>query len=380
MVITLDNTAEPKRAYSVPRHPAPIDLRLDGNEGQAIATDIASGLSAVTAESLRRYPSTEELAANIAEVYGIDSAQVLVTSGADDGLLRMCRAYLAPGKNIVLPTPTFEMIERFADWCFATIRRVDWSANAFPLQAVLDTTDDETGLIAVVSPNNPTGSVITEAELRTLSKSRPNCMLMVDCAYTEFAETDLTAVGLTLPNAVVFRTFSKALGLAGLRCGYALGSESAMAKLRAVGMPYPVSAPSIAVAREALKRRDDTIPFIEAVKVERDELANTTTLGFEVKRSEGNFIFAEIDRPAWWRDCLAGLGIGVRIFPNKPGLERAMRITCPGNSDEFARLIEAFNTIAAPEALLFDIDGVLADVSGPIVQPSLRQPMPSASP
>ncbi|MGB0648380.1 MAG: hypothetical protein ACPGQS_14440, partial [Bradymonadia bacterium] len=100
MVITLDNTVEPKRAYSVPRHPAPIDLRLDGNEGQAIATDITSALAAVTAESLRRYPSTEELAAKIAEVYGIDSAQVLVTSGADDGLLRMCRAYLAPGKNI----------------------------------------------------------------------------------------------------------------------------------------------------------------------------------------------------------------------------------------------------------------------------------------
>ena len=110
---------------------------------------------------------------------------------------------------------------------------------------MLDACDAETSVIAVVSPNNPTGGVISSQDLRRLSEGAPQAILMVDLAYVEFANKDLTPVALELPNAVVFRTFSKARGLAGLRVGYALGPARWLNVLRSVGLPYPVSAPAL---------------------------------------------------------------------------------------------------------------------------------------
>ncbi len=79
--------------------------------------------------------------------------------------------------------------------------------------------------------------------------------------------------------------------------------------------------------------------------------------------SQGNFVFARVEDPRWIRDGLAGMGIGVRIFPGDPCLEDALRITCPGSGEGLRRLVHALETALAPEAILFDMDGVLADVS-----------------
>lgn len=339
-------------------------MKLDGNEGQLLAPNLMDALNTFDASLLRRYPSTRDLESQIAKRFNVAPAQVLVTAGADDGLLRMCRAYLSPTRNLVLPVPTFEMIERFAQWCFAHIRPVTWEGGAYPVDEVVEKVTASTGLVAVVSPNNPTGSVISADALRELSARTPDCMLMVDCAYAEFADDDITQTALSLPNAVVFRTLSKALGLAGLRVGFAIGPAEVIGTLRAAGMPYPVSAPSIALASEGLKNRMQSAPYIERVKYERNALTQQLNeLGFNALSSQGNFVFARVDNALWWRDALAGLGIGVRAWPNTPNLNDAIRITCPGDETEFEQLTQAVKTIAHPEAILFDIDGVLADVS-----------------
>ena len=265
------------QAYRVPRHPAPIDLRLDGNEGQVVCPDVLDIASQWTSDDLRQYPSTATLEAAIAKQFNIQPEQVVVTAGADDGLLRMCRAYLSPERDLVLPVPTFEMIERFADWCFAKTKTVPWLSGQYPVDEVLAQVDGRTGVIAVVSPNNPTGGVIATDELKRLSDGCPQSMLMVDGAYAEFADDDLTDVALSLPNAVVFRTVSKALGLAGLRVGFAMGSVNAIQRLRAMGMPYPVSAPSLSLAEAGLARRALSLPYIETVRRERIELLKLLT-------------------------------------------------------------------------------------------------------
>jgi len=339
-------------------------MRLDGNEGQVVCDDLLDVSGTLDLSELRIYPSTQALEAVIANIHGIDSNQVLVTAGADDGLMRMCRAYLSPGNNLVLPEPTFEMIKRFATWCFADIVSTRWTEGDYPLDAVVDAVNVNTALIAVVTPNNPTGGVISGAALRRLSERCPNRMLMVDCAYAEFADEDVTQVALSLPNAVVFRTLSKALGLAGLRVGYAMGPASAIAKLRAAGMPYPVSAPSLKFAKTALARRFESRQYIERVRVERSILTEMLTdYGALVASSQGNFILARTPKALWWRDALAGFGIGVRVWPDNDCLSDAVRITCPGNLADFNRLVTALESLVNPQALLFDLDGVLADVS-----------------
>ncbi len=348
-------------AYAVPAALAPCDLRLDGNEGRAPEVPLA----APSSELLRRYPRAAELEARLAVRHGVTPDRVLVTAGADDALLRLACAYLGPGRELVLPVPTFEMFERHAAARGATVREVEWPGGRFPVEAVLAARSPRTTLVAVVSPNNPTGAVVTRGELERVARGVPGALVVVDQAYAEFAEEDLTAPALELPGAVVLRTLSKAWGLAGLRVGYALGPPEVLRCLRAAGNPYPVAGPSLAVAAAVLEQGEE-LPRAQARRIatERARLAERlTALGWSPEAGQANFVLARGRDPLWLRDALAGLGVAVRAFPGRPRLEDAVRVTCPGAESDLARLLEALDTALAPEALLLDLDGVLADVS-----------------
>lgn len=351
-------------AYAVPRHPAPIHLRLDGNEGVAPDETMLTPITPTLMNTLNRYPATKPLEASIAEVYGLEPDQVCVTAGGDDALYRLCRVFLNRSRSILLPTPTFEMLPRFAHWCEAPVATVPWSEPRYPIDAVIDAVDETTGIIAVVSPNNPTGGYATPEDLIKLSEAAPHAMIMVDCAYAEFADVDLTQTALELPNAVVFRTVSKALGLAGLRVGYALGAPKWIKAIRSVGMPYPVSALSLAVAEEAIRKTAMRKDFVNLVCEQRTQLIDKLqAVDLMPQPSQGNFVFARTPRALWWRDTMAALGISIRAWPDHAELDDAVRVTCPGSQSGFQALTHAIDTISGPQGILFDLDGVLADVS-----------------
>ncbi|HZO15264.1 MAG TPA: aminotransferase class I/II-fold pyridoxal phosphate-dependent enzyme [Polyangiaceae bacterium] len=332
--------------YAPPRHSAPIDLKLDAGE---------------SAGEHAKYPNASALEAYLAERYGIARDQVVVTAGADDALDRSCRAFLGPEREIIMPVPTFEMLGRYARIAGGIVREVSWPGGAYPVDAVLRAVNEETSIIAVVSPNNPTGAVACAEDLERLSRAAPQALLLVDLAYVEFADEDLTQAALALPNALATRTLSKAWGLAGLRVGYALGSASIVEWLRRVGNPYAVAAPSLATARRCLESGEAAMRGrVAAVRRERGELARLLErLGFEATASQANFVYARSPKAPWLRDGLAGLGIGVRLIGDD-----AVRITCPGDAEPFARLAMGIESALAPQAILFDMDGVLADVSG----------------
>ena len=350
-----------RTAYRVPTALAPCDLRLDSNEGRAPLAELT-----LTPELLQRYPGTRALEVELARRHGVRPEEVLVTAGADDALQRLAAAYLAPGRELVLPVPTFEMIERYAAGRGATIQELPWPRGAFPARAVVSAITPRTALVAVVSPNNPTGAVATREDLEAVIDGRGDALVVVDQAYAEFGEADLTRVALERGGAVVLRTFSKAWGLAGLRVGYALGSASVLRVLRAAGNPYPAAGPSVALCAAALQLENGWLE--ERVRQVADERRCITRAlrrsGWSPQRSEGNFVLARGRDPLWLRDGLAGQGIAVRTFPGRRDLEDAVRITCPCGAEELERLERALDTVLAPEALLFDLDGVLADVSG----------------
>ena len=345
--------------YRAARPLAPCDLWLAGNEGrppEAIELRVPS-------DELGRYPSSASLEAAAAERFGVAPDQVLATAGADDGLLRLCLAFLEAGRELILPAPTFEMIPRYAALAGGEIVEVSWEeGSSYPVEAVLRSITPRTSLIAVVSPNNPTGAVARPQDLKRLSEAAPNALLIVDQAYAEFADEDLTAPALELPNAVVLRTMSKAYGCAGLRVGFTLGAPRILELLRAAGTPYPLAASSLNAATQRLS--DDISPSVQRVRRERDALlATAQELGLEASPSQGNFVFIRTPRASTIRDLMAGLGVAIRAFPGVPGLTDALRITLPGDSVSFTRLDQAIRSVLAPDALLFDLDGVLADVS-----------------
>jgi histidinol-phosphate aminotransferase len=361
---TLPGNAPP--AYAPPRHAAPIDLPLAGNEGPAPAAALLDALRAHGTEILRRYPDRAALERTLAARLGLAAEHVLVTAGADEGLDRLFRAVLGPGRKLVLPEPTFEMLPRYARLCGARIVSVLWPDGPYPLDAVRAACDPQTAVVALVSPNNPTGAIASADSLRRLAASVPHAVVLVDAAYAEYADADLTDVALALPNAIVFRTLSKAWGLAGLRVGYAAaGRRELIDALRAAGSPFSVAGPSLAIAAAALEFGEGALrAHVARVREEREVLVDDLrALGVRAAPSQGNFVLARCADPLWLRDGLAGLGIGVRVFDGAL-LRDAVRITCPGAPEPFARLRHALAATLAPQALLLDMDGVLADVSG----------------
>ena len=355
----------PVKAYKVPRAKAPTDLFLDGNEGRGPRADFASQVLQGASEQLRRYPDAGPLTRLLAERVGVSPEQVLVTAGGDDALDRMCRVALAEGGEVILPRPGFEMVARYARIAGGRVIDVPWPRPAYPTEDVLKAIGPRTRAVVVTSPNNPTGGTATAEDLRRIAAAAPQAMLIVDLAYAEFADVDLTDVALTLPNAVVVRTLSKAWGMAGLRVGYALSTPDTIASLRAAGAPYAVSGPSLMLAEARLREGDaEMLATVARVRFEREDLRERmAALGMEAPPSQGNFVFAQVPDPLWFRDAMAGLGIAVRAFPGTPGLERSVRITCPADEDRYTRLVDAIETVLSPQAWLFDLDGVIADVS-----------------
>jgi len=341
-----------------------VDLRLDSNEGANPPADLLQ--SVLGADVLRRYPDIGPLERLLAQRLGVDADQVVATAGADDAIDRACRAVLCAGRELVVPVPGFEMVLRYARQTGASVVTVPWDQPAYPTQLVLDSLSSNTAMIVVTSPNNPTGGVATADDLRALAEAAPQALLLVDLAYAEFADEDLTEAALALPQALVIRTLSKAWGLAGLRVGYAAGPSEVIGWLRAVGPPYAVSGVSAAAALVRVQSgEEDMAAFVRCVRAERARLEVLMgQLGLRPSPSQANFVFAECADPVWLRDGMAGLGIAIRAFPGKAGLERRVRIGCPGDSASFDRLCAGLRTVTQPQALLLDIDGVLADVTG----------------
>jgi histidinol-phosphate aminotransferase len=353
-------------AYAPPAAIQPIDLRLDANEGAPPPSDWLAAILADCGAETSRYARATALERTLARRHGLDPARVVVTAGADDALERACRSLLAPGRSLVLTTPTFEMVSRYAALAGATLREIPWLEGDFPIEDFCAAIDADSPLVYIASPNNPTGGTIGAADLLAISrKAGSHSLILLDLAYTEFTDGDLEPLASGLPNAIVTRTFSKAWGLAGLRVGWTIAPAAIAAELRRVGQPYAVSTLSLAIATRWLEDGAERVEsLVRRTREERTKLASLIRdLGGDALPSSANFVLCRFANAPLVADLLAGCGIGVRRYPAGSPLSSFLRITCPGGSAAFDRLAKALASAVAPQALLLDIDGVLADVS-----------------
>lgn len=351
------------KLYSVPGHPAPISLRLSANEGPRPPSSLMAQCGDV--DRMRCYPTTDALERRIAERLGVEARRVLVTAGADDALARAIRAVAAPGRDVISTVPTFEMIEHFTRLVGARPVQIPWMDGDLPLVQICDAIDERTAAVVVVSPNNPTGAIASASRLNRLLASCPNVLVIVDQVYVEYTDEDPTSMVLRHPNGLLVRSFSKAWGMAGLRIGYATGAAEVLQWMRAIGPPYAVSAPALSAALNALLGDDGWMRrHVRRIQRERVWLYDLLVeLGQRPWASEANFVLAAFEDAAWVADALAGMGIAVRRFPQASPLSRCLRITCPGDGESWSKLEHALRTALAPQALIFDMDGVLADTS-----------------
>ena len=272
----------------------------------------------VARQAAGHYPDAGPLEAAIAEVAGVEPAQVIVTAGADEALERACKAVLQPGRNLLLPIPTFAMIPHYAKLTGAEVKNIPGGAQGIDWEAVRTSCDSETSALAVISPNNPTGRVLDVEAFLSFARDFPDVLCVFDGAYAEFADEDPLPRLFECPNVVVVRTMSKAWGLPGLRVGYAVGAVELIDWMRATSGPYTIAHPSLKLAEaclnEGLERK---AAFVEEVRRERSLLSTALQeCGFRVEPSQANFLFAEAPRGRadYWEACLASLGIGDPAF------------------------------------------------------------------
>jgi histidinol-phosphate aminotransferase len=369
-IVTGTLTAAPRvdavAPYAPSRHGAPVDLDLAGSEGAGPSVAVVSRGLRGARQSVARYPDASALTRELAAALGVAAERVVVTAGADEAIDRVCRAVLSEGRNAIVTDPTFEMIPRYVALSGGTVRAVAWPGGAFPVEQVIAAADDQTALIPIVTPNNPTGAVATVDEIRRIHDAIPTALVLVDLAYIEYADTDITREVLDLSRVVVTRTLSKAFGMPGIRVGYAVASTEVAAWLRRVGGPYPVAAPSLDLARAALTEdpnvRADRIASVKATRSRfTAELRKFIAAPTE---SQASFVCATGSRARWLSDALAGQGIATRLFvAAEPGGTNRVRIAVPTDRRSANRLSRAVRTALDPQAILFDMDGVLADVS-----------------
>jgi histidinol-phosphate aminotransferase len=194
-------------------------------------------------------------------------------------------------------------------------------AGEHDLDAMAAAITDRTKVVVVCTPNNPTGPAVTASALAAfLAKVPSDVVVVVDEAYGEFVRSedpvDGVAVARSHPNVVAMRTFAKAYGLAGFRCGYLVASPTIAAAVRACALPFGVSSIAQAAAVASLSRADELLSRVAALVDERTRITGALAeQGWVIPDAQGNFVWLPLgERTAEFVAASEEAGIMVRPF------------------------------------------------------------------
>jgi histidinol-phosphate aminotransferase len=299
--------------------------------------------SAVSFDSLRsvydtihHYPHipTMGLYEALSAYWGFSTDRFVLGNGSDEVILALTMAFLGVGETVITSAQTF------SEYRFSTLV-MDGRLVEVPLQSdfqidltgILNSITDQTKLIYIANPNNPTGRFLSQDELLDFLSQVPKSVIVVlDEAYAEFATHDdfpnTKALLCTYSNLVVLRTFSKAYGLAGLRLGYGVAHPEIIQALNKVLPPFHVNTLAIEAGRLALANTDFVKKSVSLVVNGRARLAELLSeCGFNVLASEANFVFAYSSTSACdLYTYLLTQGIIIRAL-NSFGFPNAIRVT-----------------------------------------------------
>ena len=320
-----------ERAYLVPTT-TEAGAKVDQNESpfDFPAELKAAVLARFASEPWNRYPDDRPraLTAALAERLGVAPEAVLVGRGSNDLVHSLGLCFLDAGTPVVIPAPTFALFGSVARMHAAHVvtvpPRADFSHDPDAILAAAQ--ESGAALTVVVTPNNPTGQTVSYDALDRLAAGVPG-ILLVDEAYHEFV-TGRPALDLLArhDNVLVMRTFSKAIGLAGIRVGYLVGHPDLIAEMEKARLPFLVDRLAEAVTVEALARPDLLAGHVATLTAERDRLfAEVAAMpGVEAVPSAANFfLFRTALAAGDLRAALAARGVLIRDVSGYPELAAA---------------------------------------------------------
>lgn len=300
------------------RFAPPGVIRLTSNENPYGPSPLARSAMADAIASSNRYPwdNTTILRTQLGKHYGLTDEHVLMGAGSTE-ILALVAQYIAPAKgNVVTAHPTFATCTRAAEALGTQIIRVPLTADKkYDLPAMLRKLNNETRLVYVCNPNNPTGTTLPSTDVKGfIEEVSKKTLVLLDEAYIEYCDQP-TLAGMVAnnKNLIIAKTFSKIHGLAGARIGYALAHPDTIDKIARV-QPWPngsASAVSVAAATASLQDKDFLISTKERNrKAGAYAMKELQSMGFTCIPSDTNFLYYSIRSfNGDWAELLRGKNI-----------------------------------------------------------------------
>jgi histidinol-phosphate aminotransferase len=332
----------------VPSAPGGRSYKLSSNESPYGPLPSVLDAIAQAAADVNRYPDNgaQTLIVAIAARFGVPAGHVAVGCGSVGVTQQLLEAAAEPGAEVLYAWRSFEAYPTLADLSGAKSVRVPLREERHDLGAMAGAITEHTRVIFVCNPNNPTGTVVSRAELERFFDQVPeDCLVVLDEAYHEYVRDPAVPDGLTLypdrPNLAVLRTFSKAYGLAGLRVGFMVAHEPVAAAIRMTMLPFCVNHIAQVAAIASLAAEDELLERVEAVVGERTRVREALLSdGWTVPPTEANFVWLRLneDTPDFAAACEAA-GVSVRPF----GTEGArVSIGDPEANEAFLAVAKAY--------------------------------------
>ena len=308
----------------------------------------------LTEQNLNRYPEAqpEQVINRYAEYAGVTPEQVIVSRGADEAIELLMRAFCEPETDTVLYCPpTYGMYQVSAETLGIKSKIVPTKSNwQLDLDGIKQNLDN-VKLIYVCSPNNPTGNLIDQDDIKTLLKLAENrALVIIDEAYIEFSPNSTVVSWLAnYPHLVILRTLSKAFALAGLRCGFTLANKPVIDALQKVIAPYPLATPVADIATQALSKEGIEAMRLHVINLnnQKEKFAKQLTalpIVEKVYPSESNYLCVKFQSNKQVFSKLWNQGIILRDQSKPIGQDGFVRISI-GTQAECEAVITALKAI-----------------------------------
>jgi len=318
------------------------DIFLDANE---------NSLGSPLAKNYNRYPDPHQwkIKQRISEIKGVPPQNIFIGNGSDECIDILYRGFCIPGKdNVIICPPTYGMYEVSAGVNDIAIRKAklldDFQLDLIKLENLVD---QNTKLIWICSPNNPTANSFNRQDIETVLNNFDG-IVVIDEAYINFSRQKSFISELTeYPNLVVMHTLSKAWGLAALRLGMAFASEDIIAVFNKIKPPYNIGQATQELVLLALENVTEVNQFIKQLVQSREELASSLLKVRSVEKvfpSDANFLLVKVNNARAIYDYLLTKAIVVRDRSKVELCEGCLRITV-GTKHENDQLIEALNAV-----------------------------------
>jgi histidinol-phosphate aminotransferase len=257
-------------------------LRLDMNEAvPGLPEDFVKRVSAeIDGELLASYPNYQELQQQLAAHNQLGPENILLSNGSDGGIKYIFDAYVAPGQKILLTDPTFAMYPVYCRLSEAEPIIVEYRSDmSFPMQEFIANISPAIKMAVVVNPNNPTGTALSQDDLITIitKAAKYNVLVVVDEAYFYFYPKSIIKQIQYYPNLIILRTFSKLLGIAGVRLGYIAASPEIVSNLRKVRPTFDVNAIAVLFAQRLLEAPEIIAALTKAADAGKEYLLQKLT-------------------------------------------------------------------------------------------------------